>query len=87
VPIYILFVDYEKAFCRVPLSKLWNIMKNKVFPDHIIKTVQSQYFNTRIKIDKGTWVSNKEIHINQGVKQECPMCLILFNIFIDEVIR
>jgi hypothetical protein len=40
-------------------------------PDHIVKTVQSLYINTRIKNDKGTSVSNKEIHINQGVKQGC----------------
>jgi retron-type reverse transcriptase len=62
-------------------------MKNKGFPYHIIKTVQSLYINTRIKIDKGTSVSNKEIHINQGVKQGCPMSPTLFNIFTDEVIR
>jgi hypothetical protein len=27
------------------------------------------------------------VHINQGVKQGCPMSPTLFNIFIDEVIR
>jgi hypothetical protein len=53
-------------------------MKNKGFPDHIVKTVQSLYINTKIKIDKGTSVSNKEIHINQGVKQGCPMSPTLF---------
>jgi hypothetical protein len=55
-------------------------MKNKGFPDHIVKTVQSLYINTRIRIDKGTSVSSKEIHINQGVKQGCPMSTTLFNI-------
>jgi hypothetical protein len=84
---FILFIDCEKAFDRVPQGKLWNIMKNKGFPDHTVKTVQSLYINTRIKIVKGTSVSNKEIHIHQGVKQGCPMSPTLFNIFIDEVIR
>jgi hypothetical protein len=32
-------------------------------------------------------LENKEIHINQGVKQGCPTSPTLFNIFIDEVIR
>jgi retron-type reverse transcriptase len=49
--------------------------------------VQSLYINTRIKIDKGTSVSNKEIHINQGVKQGYPVSPTLFNISIDKVIR
>jgi retron-type reverse transcriptase len=62
-------------------------MKNKGFPDHIVKTVQSLYINKRIKIDKGTSVSSKEIQINQGVKQGSPMSPTLINIFIDEVIR
>jgi hypothetical protein len=62
-------------------------MKNKGFPDHIVKTVQSLYINTRIKSDKRILISNKEIHINQEVKQGCPMSPTLFNIFIDEVIR
>jgi hypothetical protein len=68
LPTYISFTDYEKAFDRVPRGKLWNIMKNKGFPDHIIKAVQSLYINARIKIDEGTSVSSKETHINQGVK-------------------
>jgi hypothetical protein len=54
-------------------------MKNKGFPDHIVKTVQSLYINTKIKTDKGTSVSNKEIHINRGAKQGCPMSPTLFN--------
>jgi hypothetical protein len=62
-------------------------VKNKGFPDHIIKTVQSLYIDKRIKTDKGTSVSSKEIHINQGVKHGCPMSPTLVNIFIDKVIR
>jgi hypothetical protein len=50
----VLFVDFEKAFDTVPRGKLWNIMKTNGFPDHIVKTVQILYINTRIKIDKGT---------------------------------
>jgi hypothetical protein len=48
LPTCVLFVDYEKAFDRVPRRKLWNVMKNKGFPDHIVKTVQSLCINTRI---------------------------------------
>jgi hypothetical protein len=62
-------------------------MNNNGFPDHIGRTVQSLYVNTRIKIDKGPSVSNREIHINQGEKQGCPLSPTVVNIFIDDVIR
>jgi hypothetical protein len=52
LPTYMLLIDYEKAFDRVPRGKLWNIMKNKGFPDHAVKTVQSLYINI------GIWLIN-----------------------------
>jgi hypothetical protein len=33
-----LFIDYEKASDRVPRGNLWNIIKNKSFPDHRVVT-------------------------------------------------
>jgi hypothetical protein len=62
-------------------------MKNEGFLDHIVKTVQSLYINTTIETNKGTSLGSKEIYINQGVKQGCPVSRTLFNIFINEVIR
>jgi hypothetical protein len=69
LPTYILFIDYEKAFDKVPLGRLWNIMKSRGFLDHIVKTVQSLSINTRMKIDKGKLDDSKAIYINQGVKR------------------
>jgi hypothetical protein len=76
-------IEHEKVFDGVPRGKLWNITKNKGFADHIVKTVQILYINTRMKTDK----INIHIHINQGVIQECPMSPKLFNVSIDDVIR
>jgi hypothetical protein len=39
--------------------------EKKRFTVHTVKTVQSLYVNTRIKIDKGTLIDNKEIYIDQ----------------------
>lgn len=73
LPTCVLFTDYETVFDRVPQCKLWNIMKEEGFPDHILRTVQSLYMNTRIKGDKGASASNNEMQINQEVEQVCPM--------------
>jgi hypothetical protein len=71
LPTYKLSIDCEKVFDRVPEGKLRNIMKNKEFPDHIVKTVQNLHINTRIKTDKGTLVDNKEEH-KKGVPYIMP---------------
>jgi hypothetical protein len=79
-PACVLFIDYEKVYDRMPRGQHWNTVTNNGCPNHIVKTVQSWYFNTRMKIDKGTSVGNKEIH--QGVMQGCPMSPSLFlNLF------
>jgi hypothetical protein len=72
LPTYILFIDYENAFDRVPQGKLWNIMKNKGFPDHIVKTVQSLHINTGINTYKGTSISSKEITYKSRSKTRMP---------------
>lgn len=77
---YIMSIDYEKAFDRAPQDKLWNIIKNIGFPDHIVKTVQILYINTRMKTDKGASVGSKEL---QGVIQGCPVSPKLLNVSID----
>lgn len=81
-----LFIDYEKAFDKVSLKKLWEIMYKRGFPDHLIKVIQSLYFGTQIKI-RTDYTSNKQIKTNQGVKQGCPLSPALFSIYIDNVIR
>jgi hypothetical protein len=34
------FIDYEKAFDRVDRNKLWAILHNKAYPQHLINTIK-----------------------------------------------
>lgn len=83
LPTYMLFIDYEKAFDRLIQRKLWEIMNERGYPEHLIRVIQSLYFATYISINN----SDKLIKTNQGVKQGCPMSPALFSIYIDDVIR
>jgi hypothetical protein len=71
----------------VPRGKLWDKINNKGFPEPMITSIQTLYFNTRIKTGRGTGVSNTEITYKARSKTGCPMYKTLFNIFIYEVIR
>jgi hypothetical protein len=52
IPIFLGFVDYEKAFDRVNRNKLWSIMIKRGFPQHLITAVQSLYHETQIIIKR-----------------------------------
>lgn len=79
---HILFVDFVKAFDRVSRGKLWEIMKERGYPLHIVKTIEEMYKNTKICIKKH---GNEEV-INLGVRQGCPLSPTLFNIYIDAAV-
>lgn len=83
---YLLFVDFEKAFDRVNRTKLWAIMKERGYPHHLIKSIQSLYEETKIVI-KADEKKSEEILINQGVRQGCSLSPTLFNIYIDDIMK
>jgi hypothetical protein len=64
-------------------------MAEKGFPIHLIITAQSMsmYQNTTIIIRKGRINDNNSIEINKEVREGCPLSPVLFNIYIDKVIK
>jgi hypothetical protein len=84
---HLFFVDYYKAFESVLQSKLWEIMNEKGIPAHLIRIVQSMYQNTATVIRKDRINDNNFREINKGVHQGCPLSLVLFNIYIDKIIK
>jgi hypothetical protein len=62
-------------------------MAEKGSPIHLIRTAKSMYQNTAIIIRKDKINDNTLIEINKGVRHGCPFALILFNIYIDKVIK
>ena len=68
-------------------DQLWNIMVNKGIPTHLITIIQRIYTENTIRINKGKGTFENFRIINQGVRQGCPLSPVLFNLYLDEVIR
>lgn len=83
----IVFLDLRKAFDTVSHNSIEKGLKRKGIPDKVRRTILEMYENasrTRIRVGgKPT----REIKINAGVKQCCPLSLSLFNVIIDELLK
>jgi hypothetical protein len=62
-------------------------MAEKGLPTHLIRTVQSIYQNTTTIMRKDRANGKAHIEIKEGFRQGCPLLSILFNIYIDRVIK
>jgi hypothetical protein len=62
-------------------------MSSKGIPTHLIAVIQTIYMEniTRINADNG--ISEDSRVITQGVRQGCPLSAVLFNLYLEEVIR
>ena len=87
IPTYIAFIDFKKAFDSVDRDKLWTIMSSKGISTHLITIIQTIYKKNIIRINAGNGISEDSRVITQGVRQGCPLSAVLFNLYLDEVIR
>ena len=49
LPLYLLFVDYEKAYDNINRQTLWEILKEYHIPLSLIEAIKSLYQNNRVK--------------------------------------
>ena len=84
--LYLVFVDYEKAFDSIDRDTLWKIMKSYGIPDKFIAIVRAFYRNNRAAVLHGDSQSEM-FEIKSGVKQGCVMSGFLFLLVIDWIMR
>ena len=78
LPLFLLFMEYEKAYDNVNRDKLWEIMGK--IPNCLLNAIKCIERNTKI-------ISNFNDDINKGVRQGCGLSPVLFNIYINKIIQ
>jgi len=49
LPLFLLFIHYEKAYDNVSRDKLWEMMDNKI-SNYLLNTIKCIYRNTKVRI-------------------------------------
>jgi len=70
-PLFLLFIDYKKAYNNVNRDKLWEMMDNKI-PNYLLNTIKCIYRCTKIRIKFNDGIS-EPIHTNKGVGPGCGL--------------
>ena len=84
--LYLVFVDYEKAFDSIHRETLWKIMKLYGIPQKFINIVKAFYKDNKVAVIDGDSKS-EWFEVKSGVKQGCVMSGFLFLLVVDWIMR
>ena len=80
---YACFVDFRKAFDKVPRDIFLQKLSSIGLHGSIFNVIKSMYTGDKGRVILGENMS-REFHVNQGVRQGCVLSPTLFNIFLSD---
>ena len=85
-PLYMAFVDLEKAFDSVPRDVIWWAMRKLCIDEWLVRLVQSMYKDVKSRVRVGDGYS-EEFGVGVGVHQGSVLSLLLFIIVLEALSR
>ena len=83
--LYMVFVDFRKAFDTVDRNMPWKVLKLFGCPDHLTDIIRQFHDGTKGKVMVGMQMS-ETIEVNHGTKQGCVLAPTLFTLFLTVVL-
>ena len=83
-PLFLAFVELEKAFDRVPRKIIWWAMRKLGVEDWLVRMVQVMYVSVKSMVKVGDGCS-KEFGVDVGAHQGSVLSPLLFIIVIEAV--
>ena len=85
-PLYIVFVDFTKAFDTVGRTGLWQLLRKCGCPENFTIMIESLLTGMIVNVSNGGEVSDT-FAITNGVKQGCVLAPTFFSIFLSAILE
>ena len=85
-PLYVNFIDYEKAFDSVDRDTLWKLLRHYGMPVKIVNLIKNTYEGTSCRVVHGGQLTNGFL-VRTGVRQGCLLSPLLFLLTIDWIMK
>ena len=85
-PLYINFVDYQKAFDSVDRGTLWKLLRYYGVPPKIVNIIRNSYEGMTCRVVHGGQLT-EAFEVRTGVRQGCLLSPFLFLLAIDWIMQ
>ena len=83
--LYIVFIDFRKAFDTVDRAMLWKVLAAFGCPPRFVKLIQEFHEGAKGRVAIGSEETG-EVQVNHGTKQGCVLAPALFTLFLTVVL-
>jgi hypothetical protein len=85
-PLYINFVDYEKAFDSLDRQTLWKLLRHYGVPQKFVSLIQNSYEGMSCRVVHDGQLTER-FNVKTGVRQSCLLSPCLFLLAIDWIMK
>ena len=85
-PLYINFIDYEKAFDSVDRETLWKLLRHYGIPEKFVSLIRCTYEGMSCRVAHAGQLSDS-FEVKTGVRQGCLLSPFLFLLVIDWIMK
>lgn len=85
-PLYLAFIDFEKAFDSIHRSAIWKIMSEYGIPEKIIRIIRETYDDYECQVVHQNKLTDP-FPVKTGVKQGCLLSPIIFLMVLDRIMK
>lgn len=84
--LHAIFIDFEKAFDRVPRDLIWTALRAKGVPETYVQVIMDMYKDAKTKVKCSSGIS-EEFPVNVGVHQGGVLSPLLFITVLDYLLE